>query len=76
MSNNLTAKQKYDYIKNKYGKDADRILKQFGAYAYDIDKAISVEAERLGKEKHKDYFQKDGKNNFVKEITAYPAPIF
>ena len=66
MSNNLTAKQKYDYIKNKYGKDADRILKQFGAYAYDIDKAISVEAERLGKEKHKDYFQKRWEKQFRK----------
>lgn len=66
MTKKLTDEQKYAYIKQKYGKNADKILKKFGAYAYDIDKAFPAQAAKLGGEKNKDYLLNRWENQLSK----------
>ncbi|MCM1324292.1 MAG: hypothetical protein NC218_09025 [Acetobacter sp.] len=50
MTEQLKDEQKYQYIKDKYGKDADKILSEYGALAYDIDKYLSKNSKGIVKD--------------------------
>lgn len=56
MTEQLSDDEKYQYIKDTYDKDADKILSKYGALAYDIDKYLAKKSKGIPKDIRNDDF--------------------